>query len=122
MVCNVAGHVHGYLLGECYMQVSAADIFDSPGLKVLSQLGAGGLQTFCGFAERDVTLFVALRDALQVVCIFSPHAHCENRVTRLEQHQCEMPASETWVTVQTLGGQKKLQVAPPHFRALAAVS
>ena len=84
----MAGYVHGDLLGEFYMQVSAADIFDSPGLKVLSQLGAGGLQTFCGFAERDVTLFVALRDALQVVGIFLPHAHCENRMTRLEQHQC----------------------------------
>jgi hypothetical protein len=41
-------------------------MFDSPGLKVLSQLGDGGLQNFCGFAERDVFLFVSLRDALQV--------------------------------------------------------
>ena len=72
-------------------QISAADLIDSPGLKVLSQLGDGGLQSFCGFAERDVTLFVALRDALQV----SPApARCWRTKPRLPRSRAALAA--TW--------------------------
>ena len=64
ILCPVIDVQSSYCLSN--VQISASDMFDSPGLKLLSQLGEGGLQNFCGFAERDVFLFVSLRDALQV--------------------------------------------------------
>ncbi len=48
------------------LQVSAADLVDAPGIKVLSKIGEGGLKSFCGFAEQEVTFCMTLRDALQV--------------------------------------------------------
>ena len=49
-------------------------------------------QEFCGLGGvGGAVMYVSVRDALQ--------------------HQCDMPASESWVTVQSPGGQRKLEVS-----------
>lgn len=90
-------------LGEAnsgILQVSMADFADTSE-EVLSTF-KGGLRNFCGLGgeERKEVMVVTLRDAFA--------------------GQSGMPASEAWVTLQSHGGQKKLELTK-YLSLLAAM-
>ena len=83
------------------LQVSISDFADTASEDALLSM-KGGLKEFCGMgaAGRKEAMIVTLRDAFA--------------------GQSGMPASDAWVTVNSLGGQKKLELAK-YLSMLAAM-
>lgn len=66
--------------------MSAADFYDDPGSGVLSSFR--GVREFCGLQDQREMIVVGNKDAVN--------------------QQFGMPSSDTWVTLQTSAGQKKV--------------
>eukprot|EP00960_Hanusia_phi_P015903 468914-Hanusia_phi.AAC.2 len=66
--------------------MSAADFFDDPGSAVLANFN--GVREFCGLHHQTEMIVVGNKDAVN--------------------QQFGMPSSDTWVTLQTSAGQKKV--------------